>query len=509
MSDVPTGWTTVRVGDACHLINGRAFKPTDWTSDGLPIVRIQNLNSTQAKFNLFNGHVEHKHLIDSGELLFAWSGTPGTSFGAHIWDRGKAVLNQHIFRVLFDEREFDKRFLRHAINDRLEHLIGVAHGGAGLAHVTKPVFEATEILKPPLAEQRRIVSKIESLTARSRRAKEALDAVPDLLEQFRQSVLAAAFRGDLTAAWREKNPDVEPAEVLLQRIRAERRRRWEEAELAKMRTKGKMPGDDRWKAKYEEPEPVDASELPELPEGWAWASVGEVVESLKNGIATKPDQDGGLAILRISAVRPMRVNTSDVRYLAPSDEFGEYELVPGDVLFTRYNGNEELVGVAGMVRDVASALVYPDKLIRARVLRSVIAPEFFEAATNAFATKAFIETKRKSAAGQVGISGSDLRIAPIPVAPLAEQLVMARAITRMIALADAIERNVEDVESQRTALDRAILSKAFRGELVPQDPTDEPASLLLDRLRAEATDPTGKKPKRGKRHAAAAAGTSD
>src|SRR5690606_14916157 len=101
-----------------------------------------------------------------------------------------------------------------------------------------------ELPLPPLNEQRRIVDKIEALTARSRRAKEALDAVPALLDKLRQSILAAAFRGDLTKEWRAAHPDVEPASVLLERIRKERRARWEEAELAKLRAKGSPPKDD-------------------------------------------------------------------------------------------------------------------------------------------------------------------------------------------------------------------------------------------------------------------------
>jgi len=111
------------------------------------------------------------------------------------------------------------------------------------------------------------VAKLESLQARSRRAREALEAVPPLLEKLRQSILAAAFRGDLTADWREQHPDVEPASELLKRIRTERRKKWEQAEFAKLKAKGKNPTDDKWKLKYVEPEPVDESELPELPEG--------------------------------------------------------------------------------------------------------------------------------------------------------------------------------------------------------------------------------------------------
>lgn len=90
------------------MINGKAFKPSDWTETGLPIIRIQNLNNPNAQYNHFLGEVEAKFLVKKGELLFAWSGTPGTSFGAHIWNGEKAVLNQHIFRVLFDDKLINK-----------------------------------------------------------------------------------------------------------------------------------------------------------------------------------------------------------------------------------------------------------------------------------------------------------------------------------------------------------------------------------------------------------------
>src|SRR5580692_5931882 len=92
-------WPTIKIGEALHLINGRAFKPTEWTKSGTPIVRIQNLNNPNAPFNYYQGDLPEKISLKDGDLLFAWSGTPGTSFGAHIWRGGKAWLNQHIFKV--------------------------------------------------------------------------------------------------------------------------------------------------------------------------------------------------------------------------------------------------------------------------------------------------------------------------------------------------------------------------------------------------------------------------
>ena len=160
--EIPQSWSLVPLGEALVLINGRAFKPTDWTEKGLQIVRIQNLNKPLAPFNRFNGEVKEKFLIDDGDFLISWSGTPGTSFGAHIWDRGPAIVNQHIYKSILLGGVFEKRFLKVAINARLLELIERAHGGVGLQHITKPKLEAVAITLPPLpssnASRRRSMS---------------------------------------------------------------------------------------------------------------------------------------------------------------------------------------------------------------------------------------------------------------------------------------------------------------------------------------------------------------
>lgn len=195
---LPEGWKWVRLSSLCSLQNGKAFKPSDWSESGIPIVRIQNLNNENCKFNFYNGHIDNKFLLKSGDLLFAWSGTPGTSFGAHIWMRGKAVLNQHIFRIDFDEEVILKYFFKYAINCRLEELIIQAHGGAGLQHVTKGVFEKTPIPLPPREEQERIVGHIESLFARLDEARQKAEAVRDSVALRRAAILHKAFTGELT-----------------------------------------------------------------------------------------------------------------------------------------------------------------------------------------------------------------------------------------------------------------------------------------------------------------------
>jgi len=166
------------------LVNGAPFKPSDWSCDGLPIIRIQNLNNPLAPFNRFSGELAERFRVTDGDLLFAWSGTPGTSFGAHIWSRGEAWLNQHIFRVDFDRSSLDCSYLCLAINQNLANYIRQAHGGAGLAHITKGRFEESDLVVPPLNEQRRIVAKLDALFEKSRAIRDKLDRLPRLLDQL-------------------------------------------------------------------------------------------------------------------------------------------------------------------------------------------------------------------------------------------------------------------------------------------------------------------------------------
>lgn len=120
---IPTTWAWVPVGDAMELFNGKAFKQEDWSSEGTPIIRIQNLNNESAAFNRCNSEVEPRFHVTDGDLLISWSGTPGTSFGAFIWNRGSAYLNQHIFRCELPEGVYVKEFLRLAVNARLDEMI--------------------------------------------------------------------------------------------------------------------------------------------------------------------------------------------------------------------------------------------------------------------------------------------------------------------------------------------------------------------------------------------------
>ena len=152
----------VEIGKICNLINGRAFKPEDWeskNSTGLPIIRIQNLNNSNSEFNYYSGKIKEDILIKNGDLLFSWSGSRGTSFGAHIWNGQDAILNQHIFKVVHDE-SINRHYLYHALNDAVNEIEQNLHGGVGLVHITKGNLEKIKIPIPKIEDQLKIVTDI-------------------------------------------------------------------------------------------------------------------------------------------------------------------------------------------------------------------------------------------------------------------------------------------------------------------------------------------------------------
>ena len=224
------GWAWIRQKNLGIALNGKAFKPSDWTKKGLPIVRIQNLNDKNAPYNYYDKDVDETFLLHGGELLFAWSGTPGTSFGAHIWDKGEAVLNQHIFKILFDETIINKIIYKYCLNNQVEKLIEVAHGSAGLAHITKNMFDEVLIPLPPYNEQLRIVSEFEKMISLINYINDNKTELNDTIKQTKSKILDLAIHGKLVP----QDPNDEPAEDLLKRIATSDNRPYEKVELSEI-----------------------------------------------------------------------------------------------------------------------------------------------------------------------------------------------------------------------------------------------------------------------------------
>lgn len=170
-------WEYKKLGEVATYINGYAFKPEEWMDNGLPIIRIQNLNNESASYNYFDGEIPSKYIVNKGDLLISWS----ASLGAYIWQGDKAFLNQHIFKVVFDKSDISKYYLKLVVESKLAEMSKSTHG-ATMKHITKKDFDNVEIPVPPLPTQQSIVSELDSLSQIIADCKETLKDY-DALEQ--------------------------------------------------------------------------------------------------------------------------------------------------------------------------------------------------------------------------------------------------------------------------------------------------------------------------------------
>jgi len=227
---------------------------------------------------------------------------------------------------------------------------------------------------------------------------------------------------------------------------------------------------------------------------WPLVQFGEIVHLLRNGIfVSRPAKEPpGLRILRISAVRPMRLDLHDVRYASlPADEARDYFIHTGDLLFTRYSGNPSFVGSCAVVHDSSQPTLHPDKLIRVVVDQKKALPEFVSLVLNNGAGRKQIEQRLKTTAGQVGIAGSQLRSVTIPLPSLSEQRRAVDHVSSVLSRQESSDAAVQRARQRAFQLRRSILELAFIGKLVPQDPRDEPVSLPRISVNGDARTGNG------------------
>ena len=363
------------------------------------------------------------------------------------------------------------------------HLTASVSGvGGSLMRVRMDALWRTKIPLAPLPEQHRIAAKIESLFAKLDEGVAALKRAEASLERYRASVLKAAVEGRLTEQWRSENPPEETGEELLRRILAERRKRWETEQLAKFEAKGKKPPRN-WKAKYKEPVAPDSSGLPGLPEGWCWATVDELAPVIQYGhtASADPSQQDGPRFLRITDIQRGRVQWSDVPGCAASEaEREKYRLSEGDIVFARTGAT---TGKSYLIGDHPEA-IFASYLIRvglSALVHSRYVSVFFQSSTY----WAQIE-RGKRGIGQPNVNARVLAHITLPLPPLCEQVEIAKRVEYAEnAVRQATDRFLSSCLTTASALRQSILKRAFEGRLVPQDPDDEPASVLLERIRAE------------------------
>ncbi len=381
--------------------------------------------------------------------------------------------------IVFEKHDFlENGYLQYFIN-QLEFVAWASRLNSG----DRPRVDFSQLADfpfplAPLAEQRRIVAEIETQFTRLDASVAALRRAQANLKRYRASVLNAACSGELVPTEaelaRSEGREYEPASVLLERILVERRERWE----AQPKRRGK----------YQEPTPPDTSDLPEPPEGWVWATVEQLIVRSEYGTSVKCSYSAtGLPVLRIPNIVSGEINLADLKFATRPVPFdAESSVAKGDVLMCRTNGSIGLVGKTAVVQsELEPYHGFASYLLRFRLIETEIIPKWFHLYSTSQPGRNFIEQNAASSAGQNNVSLSLIHGMSIPLPPLAEQRRIVAEVERRLSVIQQAEATVEASLLRAERLRQSILKRAFSGQLVPQDPNDEPASALLERIRAE------------------------
>jgi type I restriction enzyme S subunit len=497
---LPGGWVSTDFGDVlAGSQNGCSAR--DGSGEPTIVLRLADVSSATGRIAEdglraipLSPSDREKYALTQGDLLaFRVNGSKDIT-GRVVEYRGTEgfAYCDHFIRLKVDPRAVNPTFAaaafgEHGVRQQIERNMV---SSAGQNTVSQGTFRAVQFRLPPLNEQKRIVARIEALQARSDAAKEALDAVPPLLEKFRQSVLAAAFRGDLTKKWREAHPDVEPASELIRRI-------------------GAPPRPHRWASRSTRLQVGDAglsvcNPETQVPRGWCWTALVDVAQ-LESGhtpsrnhpeywngeipwvsIPDARDHHGREISQTLSTVTQAGLDNSAARVLPSRTVFLcrtaasiGYTLILGRPMATSQD----------FVAWVCNAALVPEYLMYLLQAEKQSLLRFAKGSTHRT------------------IYFPEILSLHICLPPVDEQREIVSNIEARLSRVEGLRSAMRSIEAASQGLNQSIFAKAFRGELVPQDPNDEPAAVLLERIRQAREAAGGNREGRSKVPRARSGGT--
>ncbi|MGO8534169.1 restriction endonuclease subunit S [Rhizobium ruizarguesonis] len=424
MSELPKGWVEATLASIFVMYQPETIAKSELKADGLyPVYGANGVIGTYDRYN-----------HEASELLVTCRGATCGAVNVTVprsWINGNAMVVRPSEGVM--ELRWAEYFFR-GVADYSKIITGTAQ-----PQITRQNLDPVLFPLPPLAEQKRIVAKLDALSAKSARARTELARIETLVSRYKQAVLSKAFSGELTAA-----------------------------EIS----------------------------------SWALCTLGDLALDVRYGTAEKCTYAPDLTpVLRIPNVANGRIDLSDLKHASFNEkELRKLALVEGDLLVIRSNGSVDLVGRSAIVDSAAANMLFAGYLIRIRLDLTNVLPLFIQYWMQSFAVRRTIEDAAKSTSGVNNVNSQQLQALQLQLPPLEEQHEIVRRIESTFARIDRLAGEAGRALKLLGKLDQAILAKAFRGELVPQDKNDEPAEKLLERIHAEreaspkATRPTRSAP---------------
>lgn len=527
-TSMPEGWTEAKLSQLLidpkrDLVDGpfgSNLKRTDFTETGIPVFKIQNIKANRFVDGTLS-YVSSKkaaelkrHSFEKGDLIITKLGNPLGLCCEVPGQYPEGIIVADLMRLRFAHGHISKRYLIYLINSPvIQDQFKTITKGTTRPRVNLTIVRELDFPIPPINEQHRIVAKIEELFSELDKSIESLKRAREQLKVYRQALLKHAFEGKLTEQWRKDKTDaaqgsasvaggqesgatkLETADQLLARIKKTRKDRyqqqleeWEKAvkQWEANGKEGKKPGKPR---KYNASVMNDdeISDVTRKSSSWKWINFSALLYSIRGGTTTPPiDEITDYPILRSSSVRNGLIDFTDIRYLTKQGIKSDQDYVAtGDLLFSRLNGTIDYVGNCAIVsQEYPDNLLYPDRLYCAKLVDISLAAycEYFFSSPMA---RKHIENKAKSTAGHKRISIPDITDLPLPIASKEEMNEIVSILDTQISIIDQNYHELENNIRKGETLRQSILKKAFSGQLIAQDPNDEPASVLLERIATE------------------------
>jgi len=481
MTELPRGWVWTNVSSVANLVRGVSYRKEESSKEPkggyIPILRANNIDGELNFSKLVyvpRKRVSDEQIIKAFDILIAMSSGSKELVGKasqanRNFDGGFGAFCG-LVRVT---QEIDRKYAGFFFQSpNYRSAISRLSSGVNINNLRRDHIESMPIPLPPLSEQHSIVAKIEELFTKLDAGVEALNKIKAQLKRYRQAVLKHAFEGKLTEEWRQAHKhELEPASSLLERIKQKR-----------LKTA---------KGKYKDLSPLDITGLPELPKDWVWVTLKEIGANDKNAIVDGPfgsnlkvsdyiEDDTGVPVLTTKNLE-YGYNKKQLRYISHEkfEQLRRSEVRSGDILVAKIGS----CGKTGVYPDNMPSAMIPANLLKMTV-NSWIERMYVYYFLNSPILKGELE-EITTATAQPAFNVSKFRSLGFPLCPYAEQHRIAEEIERRFSIADEIEKTVDHSLQQAERLRQSILNKAFEGKLVPQDPNDEPAEKLLERIKGQ------------------------
>ena len=508
----PQGWVTTTLEVVADWASGGTPSRSNvaFFNGDIPWIKTGELGSKfirEAEEKITPEAIEHSaaKIFPKGSVGIAMYGA--TIGKLSIWGISASTNQACAVATVVPDLLFNE-FLFYYLLSQRRGFVEAGKGGAQ-PNISQGVLKEWPVCLPPFNEQRRIVGKIEELFSELDKGMENLRLARAQLAVYRQALLKHAFAGRLTAAWRETHTaQLESADQLLARIHAERAKAFElEMEQWNDAVAKWDNSEDREKSppKPQKLKPAHRGQRPltpaVTPESWPVFHLDEIVISIGQGWSPKcegfPAENGNWGVIKTTAIQRLEFRGYENKQL-PDGMYPRpwLQILQDDILITRA-GPRSRCGIVCRVKDRPEKLMLCDKAYGLRLPQSVVSSGFMELLLNSTEASNRIEGLKTGINDSgVNITQSGFLNLAFPIPPISEQCEIQRVLAESLSTIENVEADIDTNLQKAEALRQAILKKAFAGELVPQDPADEPAAALLARRRAERATATSTKPAR-------------